>query len=411
MSLNEFIITNLAANGLEAGFEGESEFLGTVGTRLSKEFMQPSLDVGQTINEVLPPRPNPWIDGRVINPQASVYEEVPITVIQSNTSRLITDAELVLDRKSFFEDIVKPDVNGGVRNAERAALLSIMTSYPSMVNIDYVGQDPTNSQIWSNTRAKYQMMLGPKNVFGIMNPLTMGLLAENEAKLFRPSETVDVAALKGRVKELAGVGNLYDSVNLPTFLTSNTDRVGAVNGAAQTGTSLITDGWSSGTTFFKGEQFYFSTAGVGNALDPEIHTENPFKQVFTLSQDCAISGGAATLVFGPSIIISGSLQDQLIAPPDNTVITFIGDANTTYQQHFLYAGGDSGAINFVGLKLPTFSGRGGESKVKSYKNVPLRSVYFTDYKDGQNYLRYDKMCGAQTRYWQWVWRFWGSKVG
>jgi hypothetical protein len=410
MALNSFIVTDLAVNGLAAGLEGESEFLGTVGTRLSKEFARDNLDVGQTINEVLPPRPNPWIEGRVQNPSASVYEQVSTTVIQRNTSRMISDADLQLSRREFFEEVIMPDVNGGVREAERNSLEGIQY-YPSMSNISSVGVDPTNSAIWGQTRAMYRMMLGPnKDIFGIMDPLTMQALANNEAKLFRPNTTVDVAALEGRVNTLVGVGDMYDSVNLHNFTNGDGKKVIAVNGANQTGTSLICDGASSGTTYKKGQQFYFSDTGVGAALDPEKHFALPFKQTFTLSQDCVISGGAVTLVFGPSIIIDGSLQDQLAAPPDGAVVTFLGDPSTTYKQHWLYNGGQRGAIQFVGLSLPTFEGRGGQSKMKTYKDVPLRSVYFTKYDEGQNYLRMDMMTGISTRRWQHVWRFWGEAV-
>ena len=410
MALNSLIVTNLAAMGQAAAFKGESEFIETIGTRMSKEFGMPNMNVGQTINEVLPPRPNPWIEGRVQDPSATVQEQVSVTVIQRNTARVISDAELQLDYRQFFEDVVAPDVNGGVREAEQNSLKTLLY-YPSMSNLASVGVDPTNSRIWQQTRAMYSLMLGPKkDIFGIMDPITEAALADNESKLYRPNETVDIAALEGRVSRLAGVGDMFDSVNLPTFTNGDGKKVIAVNGANQTGTSLICDGASSGTTYKKGQQFYFSDTGVGNALDPEKHNKLPFKQIFTLSQDCTISGAAVTLVFGPSIIIDGSLQDQLAAPADNAVVTFIGDPSVTYKQHFLYNGGQQGAIQFVGLQLPTFDGRGGVAKMSKYRDVSLRSVYFTKYDEGQNYLRYDQMNGIYTRRWQHVWRFWGEAV-
>lgn len=407
MALNSFTLTDLAANGLVAAIEGKSEFLSTVKTRLSKEYARDNLDVGQTIRMVLPPRPNPWIDGRVIDPQASEYEQVSVTVVQKNTSRVISDAELELSRREFFEEVVKPDVNGGVREAEINSLKGILTQ-GSMADIDSVGQDPANSRIWGNIRAKAKMMLLPADdVYGIMNPLTMQALANNESKLFHPEETVTSAALEGRVNTLVGVGKMYDSVNIPNFTNGDGNQTCAVAGAGQTGSSLSVDVVASGATYKAGQQFYFSDATVGFALDPEKHFAQPFKQVFTLTQDCAISGNAATLVFSPAIVISGSLQNQLVAPPDDAVITFLGAPSGTYQQALLYGGE---AIDFVGLSLPTFEGRGGVSKMKKYKEVPLRSVYFTDYKAGQNYLRYDMMTGILINRWQHVWRQWGTKV-
>jgi hypothetical protein len=407
MSLNAYQLTDLAVNGLVAAIEGKSEFLGTVKTRLSKDYAREGLDVGQTIRVVLPPRPNPWIDGRVIDPQATEYEEVSVTVIQKNTSRVISDAELQLDRREFFEECVKPDVNGGVREAEINALAGLMIQ-PAMADIDSVGQDPANSRIWNQIRAKGKMMLMPnQDIMGVMNPLQMAALADNEAKIFGPASIRDVAALDGRVRELVGVGKFYDSVNLPTQTNGTGDKLADVLLGGQTGTSLNIDGAGTGS-YLAGQQFYFSDATVGFALDPEKHFALPFKQVFTLTQDCPITAGAATLVFQPAIIITGSLMTQLVAPPNNAVVTFLGDPSGIYPQSMMYGGE---AIDFVGLNLPTFDGRGGVAKMKKYKEVPLRSVYFTDYKAGQNYLRYDQMTGIMTNRWQHVWRQWGARVG
>ena len=399
--VNEYQITSLALNGLAAGLEGKSEFIGTVSKRFVKGFMQKDINVGQTVDFVLPPRPNSWVEGRVIDPQATEYEKVSLTAIQKNTSRVISDADLELSAKEFFSDVVEPDINGGIREAEIESLLGVLNQ-GCMLDIDSIGQTPANSRVWSNIHAKSRMMLMPsQGNFGITDPLTMSALADNESKLFRPDELVDVAALDGRVSKFAGVGKFYDSVNLPTLTNGDGSCTGVlVKGANQTGNSLAVDTVAAGSKYLIGQKFWFSDATVGFALDPEKHFALPFKQTFTLTEECDVTANAATLVFAPAIIITGSLQNQLVSPPDDAAITFAGVPSGVYPVSMHY---NKDAINFVGLKLPTFQERGGVTKSKDYMGLPLRTCYFTDYKEGQNYLRYDKMNGICNVRWQHVW--------
>lgn len=407
MPVNQFEITSLALNGTVAAFEGESEFLATVDTKAAKGYTMQNINVGQTVEVVLPPRPNEWIEGRVINPESSVYDKVSVTVVQKNTSRVISDAELELSAKDFFEDIVTPDTNGGVRDAEISALQSILLQ-GSMADISSVGQDPTNSRIWSDINAKASMMLMPsKNRMGIMNPLAMSGLSNNESKLFGPAQILNAAALDGKVKMLAGVGKFYDSVNLPRQVNGSGNTTGVtVDGTQAPGSTLNMIGVGNALTYFPGQQFYFSDSGVGNAEDPEKHLVLPFKQTFTVtSAVTSDSSGHAAVSFTPPIITTGSLRNIPAMPASGAAITFLGEPNTAYPQAMLY---HPSTFNFVGLNLPTFDNRGGVSKMKKFKNIPLRSVYFTDYKEGQNYLRYDRLTAIVTIHYQHAWRQWGK---
>ena len=408
MALNGYQITELAALGLKYGFESESEFLSTVGSRYSEAFVKNDYNVGQSIDIVLKPRPNPWIEGRVINPQSTDYDRATVTVIQRNTSRVISEAEHELSAKAFMEDVIKPDNRGGVREAEIQALNSVFTG-PAMADIDSVGKNPANSRTWNRMRAKYISMLGPKKgVYGMMRPMAMADLADNESKIFGPTTLRDNAALEGNVRRMAGVGEFYESNDLPRQINGDGNTTGAsVDGPNQTGNQLTIKGAGNNTTYLTGQQFYFSANGEGAALDPEKKFALGFKQVFTLTQDCnADSSGDVELVFSPPIITTGSLQNQAAAPSHGTAVRFLGNKEKAYPQSLLYHGD---AIEFVGLKLPALSGQGGVTSIKMFKNLPIRSAYFTDYKDGLQYLRKDMMTGCAVTYWQHVWRQWGQE--
>lgn len=402
MALNAFAISNMAIKGMEAGLEGASEFLGTVDTQYAKDYEDKSVNTGQNIEIVLPPRPNPWIEGREMEASGTEHERVSITVRQFNTGRVISGAELALSDKEFMDEVVKPDVNGGVREAEIRCLTDLM-SQGAMANTGSVGVRPTSANVWQETSALARQMLIPRGKLNaLLDEITMGKLASNEATLFRPGELVDVAALEGRVQELAGVGNFFGSVNIGTHTNGNGNVTGVlVNGASQTGNALICDTATAASTFTKGSQFFIEFI---NAIDPEKKFVEAFPQVFTLTQDgVADGGGNVTFQFAPAIIPTGSLKNVETAPANNANVTFLGKATKRYRQDLLYA---KEAIAFVGLPLPALPGQGGIVKNGKYKNVPIRTVAFSDWKGGLHYLRYDLFFGVATKRWQWIWRVW-----
>src|SRR5574342_1113330 len=218
MAVNAFAISSMAVKGMEAGLEGESEFLGTVDTQYAKEFEDKSVNTGQSIEIALPPRPNPWSEGRDLVVGPTEHERISITVRQWNTGREITSAELKLSDKEFMEEVIKPDVNGGIREAEIHCLDDLMAQ-GAMANTGTVGGRFASPKLWQETAAMARQMLLPRQsnqICAMLDELTMSLLANNESTLFRPGDLVDVAALEGKVEKLARVGNMYSSVNIPS---------------------------------------------------------------------------------------------------------------------------------------------------------------------------------------------------
>lgn len=405
MALNAFAISNMSIKGMEAGLEGASEFLATVDTQYAKEYENKNVNTGTTIEIALPPRPNPWVEGREMTAEGTENERVNITVTQFNTGRVISGAELALSDKEFMEECIAPDVNGGVREAEIRCLDAIKAQ-GGMANTASVGVSPASAAIWQKTGAMAQQMLMPmKNSCGLLDHITMGDLSSNQSTLFRPSDMVDAAALKGKVYNLAGVGNMYGSVNISAHTNGNGISTGVlVLGASQSGNSLNCNTATALSTYTKGSQFFLEN---GFALDPEKKKILSFPQTFTLTQDCVADGaGLITLVFAPAIIPTGSLKNVVVSPANGDDVTFLGNPNKRYRQNMLYA---KEAFAFVGLPLPALEGQGGIVKTSRHKNVPIRTVMFTDWKGGQHYLRYDLFFGIAVKRYQWWFRLWGAE--
>lgn len=405
MALNSFAISSLAVKGMEKGFEGASPLIATIDTDYAKEFEQKALNTGDSIEIALPPRPNPWVAGQDVSIQATEHERVNLTVAQFNTGRQISSAELALSDKEFMKEVVKPDVNGGIRHTE-ITLITAFLKQASMTDFDSVGVDPTNSLIWNRVRGKLELMLAPagSEVYGMTDPISMAVLADNESKLFTPKEIVDKAALRGKIKELAGVGDLYSSVNIGRITNGSGSTTGVqVDGANQIGSSLLVKTVAAGTSYNPGQQF--QVEGL-SALDPEKKTVLPFPMSFTITDVIPIAANAATLKFAPAIITTGSLQNCAAAPADGAHVTFQGNPSKRYAQHLLYV---EEALTMASLPLPAPDGEGGVVRNGSYRNIKMRTVKYTDWNSSQHRLRYDLFFGGAVKRWPWFWRIWGKE--
>jgi len=131
----------------------------------------------------------------------------------------------------------------------------------------------------------------------------------------------------------------------PLTVTGGTDYGGdplinnaaKVNGAGQTGASLITDGWPASITLPTGFRFILSGVDAFGSSDP---------CEFTLTAPASVNGsGQATLAISPSIVVGSTVT---AGPADNALITVIG-------QYILSDGWTPGITLPTGLRM-TFAG-------------------------------------------------------
>lgn len=122
---------------------------------------------------------------------------------------------------------------------------------------------------------------------------------------------VDAKTLKGQFTSLNGPIGIFritppDSESLGTFLGS-----GLVNGASQTGTTLVTDGWNINQPLLGSIGDYFE---INNEL--KILTENAASD----------GSGNATLVFAPAIRKSPADGSNVITSDPKLTARIVGDA-------------------------------------------------------------------------------------
>lgn len=201
---------------------------------------------------------------------------------------------------------------------------------------------------------------------------------------------IDAAANAGLVDGLKGlfqssdkIANQYDSGNMGIALgfkftmdqNVNRHTVGPlggtplVNGASQSGASLITDGWTSSAAARLKQGDVFTIADV-YAVNPQTRVSTGVLRQFVVTADVSSDGsGNLTAAISPSITTSGAYQTVDSVPADNAAITVVGTASTAYPQNMGFHR-DAFTLGCVDLEdVAKYGAWGGR---EMYKGISLR---------------------------------------
>lgn len=216
-------------------------------------------------------------------------------------------------------------------------------------------------------------------------------LANGVSNLF--TRSVAEPALKGFLAAIANF-EIYEDQNIQAQLVGNYSGTPVVNGAAQTGSSLITNGWTVSVTALLNVGDVFTIAGV-HAVNPQNRLSTGSLKQFTLTSVAnSDSGGNATLGIFPSINTTGAYQNVDLAPANGATITVVGSANTSYFQNIGFTR-DAFGLVCVPMELPggvDFAAR------QMFRNVSMRIVRAFDIWNDVTPARIDILFGTALFY-------------
>lgn len=214
-----------------------------------------------------------------------------------------------------------------------------------------------------------------------------------------------VDALKGlfqagdKIREQYDKGQMGEGLGFEWYIDQNlrTHKVGplggspVVNGANQTGSSLITNGWtaSAAVRLKKGDVF---TCGV-DAVNPQSLQDTGALRQFVVTADVSSDGsGNATIPIYPPIITAGPFQTVTASPANSATITVLGAANTLTPQGLAFHP-DAFTLAMADLLLPR--GKGVEAKRANSKeiNISIRVIQGYDINLDREPLRTDVLYG------------------
>jgi hypothetical protein len=142
---------------------------------------------------------------------------------------------------------------------------------------------------------------------------------------FNPTSSIASQWKTGQVSNALGYRWFVDQ-NIPTQVIGLLGGTPAVNGANQTGTSIITNGWSNSITGLLNIGDIISFAGVF-AVNPQSRASTGSLQQFVVQATANSDGaGNSTLTLFPALVPSGQFQNVTNSPASGALINVYNTA-------------------------------------------------------------------------------------
>lgn len=361
------------------------------------EYRQSGTAVGNTILARIPSRFSVSL-GQAWAPQAIVDNTVPITLsYQAQVGFDYSSAQATTELDRIRERYVNRAADALASYADYQGMQDVYTSVNNAVGT--LGTAPSSTSLPLNARMKIADGAGPlDNLKAVLDFAASIGLAGTTTTLFNPTNTISENYKAGRMGSgQLGISEWFEDQNVPRHTSGTfTACSPTVNGASQTGSTLVTQAWASGaTTLKKGDIFTIANVLSVNPLQGQSTGR---LQQFVITADATDSTGAITLNIYPSIITSGPNQTVNTSPANAAAIsvwsTAAGGAlsTTVSPQSLIF---DDGFAAFVMADLVDPRG-GADASFARSKDFGLSIRFVQQYQLGtdQNGARLDCLFGA-----------------
>lgn len=312
----------------------------------TQQFGQEGNKYGDTIRIRKPAR---YIggDGPAFEPEAMTEDFLYAKMDQySKVHMSFGSDELFLSLDRFSERHLVPAVAALANKLDRALAKFMYQNTYNAVGVP--GSLPDELRTYSQAGQKLTEMGCPEDMerFSVINAASRVEIVDALKGLFQDSAEVGRQYRTGRMGKTAGF-TWYEDENLVRHTVGTYSGTPRVNGANQTGASLITDGWGSGASdLHKGD--IFTIANV-YAVNPQHRESTGSLQQFVVTQDISDTTGAMTISISPSITPSGQFQNVDSVPADDALITVLGASAAVGPENLAFV---KSAFGFVSAPLP-----------------------------------------------------------
>lgn len=238
----------------------------------------------------------------------------------------------------------------------------------------------------------------------IVNPAANAALVDGMKGFFNPQGTLSDQFKKGTIgNAVLGFDTIGMDQNIATHTVGALGGTPLVNGASQTGSSLVTDGWTAAAANRLKKGDVFTIAGV-YAVNTMSKQSTGALQQFTVTADTASdASGNATVPISPAIVASGPYQNVSGSPADNAALTVLGTAATQYPQNLAFHK-DAFTLVTADLEMPP---SGWDSHRETYENISIRYIRGFDIVNDKFPARFDILYGMKALRPEMACRVWG----
>ena len=320
--------------------------------------------------------------GAVYSAQDVTDEYTTLTIDQQiGVDTFVTSADMALSLSSFSNQIIKPQVTLLANYVDAYVL---QTSYAQVANaVGTPGTIPSALSTYLDAGAKLDQYACPRDgqraiVFG---PQMQSNIVDGLKGLFNSTKKVGAQFDSGTMGTAVGFDWQMDQ-NVYAHTVGPLGGTPLVNGASQTGSSLITDGWTAAAAarLKKGDVFTIGGTTPVYAVNPVSKNSTGVLQQFVVTADVSSDGtGNATIAIYPPLTATGAQKTISNAPADNAPLTIVGAASTVTAQGMAWHT-SAIALAFAELQKPDGVDM---ASTKTDKTLGL-SMRFVRWYDGDN---------------------------
>lgn len=330
------------------------KFAAMVNRQYDDQFARQGAKMGATLNIRKPPR---FVgrQGAVANYEGIKEEYASLTVDMFGVDMNYTSFDLTLSMDNFAERFLKPAAATIANYVDRKGV----ELYSRSANtVGTPGTTPNTFLTYMTAGAVLSQEAAPNDGLRsiCLEPISMATITSSGLALFNPNNEVSDQYLTGLMSRQGGF-NWYEDQNIVSHTVGALGGTPLVNGGGQTGTSLVTDGWTAAAATRLNVGDVFTIAGV-YAVNPQSRKNTGRLRQFTVTEAGVSDGsGNMTIKIFPAITppdaLGNSVQFQTVtaSPDNNAAITVLGAANTVSPQNLAFHR-DAVALAFVDLEVP-----------------------------------------------------------
>lgn len=377
--------------------ENELTFTRQINRSYDSQFAKAGAKIGNVLNVRLPVRFN-YSQGQGLILQDLTESSVPVVLnIQYQRSFAITSSDLALSvddfRKRFIEKAMKSMANQ--IDGEGLKLYNTVNN-----EVGTPGTVPTVIQTYLDAGTLLSNEAAPlEDRCVVISPNMNGAIVGALTGLFNPQKTTSDRWMKGMMsKETVGL-DWYMDQNCALHTVGLQGGTPLSNGVAQTGSSIITDGWTASTQVLnKGDVIQFAGSF---AVNPQNLQSFGTLANFVVTADVTSDGsGNATIpvqINGSGAVLVGPYQNVSQAIADNSAITVNGAASTQSQRGLAF---HPDAFTFASADLPLYGGLDMADRIADDQDLKMSMRVIRDYDINLDRapLRMDLLGGWATLY-------------
>lgn len=332
---NSILTPTVIANELLMRFENNLVFAGNVDQDYDERFAKNGAKIGDTIT-LRKPVQFQAVDGATISIQDVTENSTTLQLsTQKHVAFAFSSKDLSLSIDQFSERYLK---SAAVALANAVDVSGLTAAYQATANsVGTPGTVPSALSTYLAAGQKMSEMSCPvddeRHI--VITPAMEASIVDALKGLFQSSSEIDRQYRRGRMGMAAGFNWAMDQ-NCRTHTVGPLGGTPLVNGASQTGSSLVTDGWTAAAASRLKKGDVITIAGV-YAVNRVSGDSTGSLQQFVVTADVSSDGsGNATIPISPAISTTAPYATVSALPADNAAITVVGAASTATPQGLAY---------------------------------------------------------------------------